>query len=126
MVLEFEWHWILQSTGHPPSYMRLKEEERQGLLEIRRLKRTYWTLFLSIPILVIATQILARVLEQWAWICLILVPFVWGIRVQQRLIHFRCPRCREPFFYDAPIPLHATSIPSQKKCQHCGLSEEQL
>jgi len=106
--------------------MPLKPEERDGLLKIRQLKKTYWALFVSIPLLLIAAQVLVQVTGQWAWIASILVPFVWGVTVQQKLIRYRCPRCGEPFFYPAPVPSHATSIPSQKRCQHCGLSEDQL
>ena len=105
---------------------QLKQEERMGLGRIQKLKRAYWTLFLSIPILIFALAPVVQKTQMWGLMLLILVPFVSGIVIQQKLIKVRCPRCGEPFFYLAPVPFHATSIPSQQRCQHCQLSMRDL
>ena len=100
--------------------------EISGLRRIRTLKRVYWTLFLSIPILVFALAPVAQMTEMWGLFLVIFVPFVSGIVVQQRLFKVRCPRCGEPFFFPAPVPIHATSIPSQQRCQKCHLDLREL
>lgn len=105
---------------------QLKPEERMGLKRIQRLKRVYWILFLAILVSIPLLSIVAQSTEQWGILLLVLVPFVSGIVVQQKLIGARCPRCGEPFFFRVPVPIHATSIPSQKRCQHCQLSMRDL
>ena len=102
--------------------MPLNPDEVMGLRRIRRLQRAYWILFLAIPVLLLVLMPVVQITGQWPLLILLLVPFISGIVVQQKLLKVKCPHCHKPFFQPAPIPIHATSIPSQKKCQHCQLS----
>lgn len=103
--------------------MRPTAEQIKALKQIILWRRLHWlSFFLSLP----AVSVAVGTIQKSGWWPMAAFPaltigvfaFSW-----YRVNRARCPRCRDFFFVQrGPLGPMGTSLPLQKRCQHCGMA----
>lgn len=97
----------------------------QGLRQLRRRRTVYFSILLAfLP----SCALLSLLSFRYPFVLLagVVVLFALAAWAYRTLNRSKCPRCGEFFFVQTLTkqswsPFSSTSIPPQRKCQHCGL-----
>lgn len=88
------------------------------------LRKIYYSIFVFIvawtPITAISVDIEKnRILAIFSFVVL-LVFFISGIIIQNKINSLNCPKCNKKFFSKNNSPASALSFPHQNRCGHCS------